>query len=281
MNARSRAPDGPGHGWRRPDWMSASTGQPSVAAREAIMPAGRSAAGSGPTASRPAVAPRTAVDGIRHRRRLRFGGGRGVGGEGTSTGRTPDGLHAPVIQQRFGEHAIQVHGGRRRTGPVHGLIDRGQKRRRIDAVVRHRQVEAPCCGAAEQVGLVDRLVGAGVAQLRGPVGGQQKQRHAAQARLHRGRQQVGAGRAGSADYGGGNSGGPRGVDGLVAGGTLVDADRHLQLGRAGGRGRERSGAGAGTDPRGAATAADQLVDDQLAPQAVPHGCGQWELSRRA
>ena len=131
-------------------------------------------------------------------------------------------------------------------GPVHGLIDRWSE----EPPVRCGRPAPAGRSATLRRGrtglvLVDRLVGAGVRAApedgrRSAAAAARPLRPASTAR----RQQVGGGRAGGADHRGRSSGGARRVQCLVAGGALVDADRHFQFGRSGGRRRQRARSGA-------------------------------------
>ena len=108
--------------------------------------------------------------------------------------------------------------------------------------------------------LVDRLVGAAVAQFGRAIGGEQQQRHAGLTRFDGGGVKFGGGRAGAADERDGALGRQRVAEREEAGRALVQVQKNFDVGVLVKGKRQRRGARAGRDANGAQAAVGQRVD---------------------
>jgi hypothetical protein len=153
-------------------------------------------------------------------------------------------------------------------GAVDGLVHGRQDRGGVDVEARGGQVEAPADKVSEDVRLVHGLVGAGLAELGGAVGGQQDHGDAVRGGLDDGGEAVGDRGAGGRDPGRRKPRRPRVPERRERRAPLVEVDEATGLLVVRQGGDERCGAGAGGDAEEAHAAADELLDDQVRPEAV-------------
>ena len=137
-----------------------------------------------------------------------------------------------------------------------------QRRAASSAPRRELDLEEPLRRAAVELQLVDRLAGAVLAQLGGPVRGQQQQRHARLARLDRRGQQLGRGRARRAGDRHRQAARLGEAEREEARAALVDVRVAAQPRLAHEREHERGAARARRGARRAHPAARQLVDER-------------------
>ena len=147
-------------------------------------------------------------------------------------------------------------------GPKRATGQRANPAQALGRGVMHADLEEPLGRASEQLQLVDRLPRAGVAQLRGPIGGEQQQRHARLLRLDRGRQQLRRGRAGGARHRHGHARRLGEAEREETGAALVHVGEAAQPRLGGKREHQRGAARPGRGARRAHAAARQLVDER-------------------
>ncbi len=174
-----------------------------------------------------------------------------------------------------------MHGARAVAGG--GPVGAAGQRAVVDGSLSMGLVRAhlhePLDRAAVQLDLVDRLAGADLAQLRGPVGGQHDQRHACVPGFDHRRVEVGRGGARGA---GDDHRAParlRHAKGEEAGAALVQDGHRPELGPAGEREGQRRVARPRRRDRVAQPATHQLVDERLHRRVGPvdglHGAGRY------
>ena len=180
--------------------------------------------------------------------------------------------------ERLAEREVQVHGAGRRAG---GLRDRAIRQRPQAAhqhgrriLLRRRDVHRPEHVVAVQLHLIDRLVGAAVAQLVAPVRREHQQRHLALVRLDHGRIEVGRCRARRAHDRGRPPRREPEPQREERGAALVQVRRDSHLGPCRERQRQRRRTRSGCDAHVAHARADQFIDEHVSPKDVAvHGIG--------
>ena len=158
---------------------------------------------------------------------------------------------------------------------VDRLIHRGKHRLGPDPAGRVQavrawggKVELPADIVAENLDLVDGLVGSGGAQFRRTVGGEEQQRHFVYRRFDDSRKPVGDGGTARGDPGCRPSGGTRIAQGEKGGAALVEVHPVAGLGVRRHSGCEWCASRAGGHDEKADAAPHQLLNDQVGPEAI-------------
>ncbi len=182
--------------------------------------------------------------------------------------------------ERLPERQVEVHGTRRRTTRLGNGATRHRApgRARTGPVRRWTGIVEPPHRAAEEVGLIDRLAGAGITQLRGPVGRAHDERYPGVVRLDDRGVEVGRRRPRRAQTHRGTPGCERDAERTKRGRAFVEDDVHAQPAVSGERERERRRPRPGRDDSVGDTGARPFVDQRggerrrRVPEAPPGAC---------
>ncbi len=191
------------------------------------------------------------------------------------------GSQVPVRDERLAEREVEVDctsgtGQRHGDGAARHGADVSSRRR---SPVEQREIHAPFHVRPEQAHLVDALRSAAVTELRGPIGREEQQRHAAERRLDRGRQEVRGRRPRRDEDTGHPPRRPCQAQREEPGRPLVeqDPDRELRMGPQRERKRRRARPRAHDDVPHAGP--DQLVDECAQGDGVRHERGSGSRPR--